>query len=446
MTPSRLNDGLMALFFVSLFIQNATFSVGSVQVGFFIIPALLVVGRALQGKLRVVLTPRFRVAGVFLAYAVVRAFTSPHVGEALVVLVYFALDFLVMVACCTFVVYALRHRRERFIVGPINVLMGASVLIYLYLFASFDANTILYNFVELRDTGAGIRANASFFDLLSYSTVESGVLRFNGFYLDPNYWGMYAMTALYVVVVLSLHGHRTGEGGRWWYLRFAPPLLSGLFTFSRGFIVSLLVVVLTITAFTLINNPRQAIGLLLRVGAAVVVLAAVLLPTLYDDSLLTALFIEKTQGDIDQTSIARPFVWLTYLTIFANWPAENLFFGVGLNRLFYEDVGFFMATHNFVLQLVAMLGLLGLALHFYMSAYLARMLGWARRSFTGERLTYAVSLSFLVGLLLVFLFLDPLYHFPFWIYSGVSIGLVESDWWKIRTALGPDASLPAHSA
>lgn len=441
MNPNRLNDGLMIVFFVSLFVQNATFTVGSVQIGFFIVPLLLFVLRVLSGKLRVVLTPRFRVAGLFLAYAVVRAFTSPHVGEALVVLVYFALDFLVMVACCTFVVYALQHHRERVIVGAVNALMGVSVLIYLYLFARYDVNTLLHNFVDLRDTGAGIRANASFFDVMSYTTVEGSVLRFNGFYLDPNYWGMYAMVGLYMVVILSLR-RRPGEGGRGWYLRFAPPLLSGLFTFSRGFIVSLMVVLLTVTAFTLVSNPRQAVGLLLRVAGAGLLLVLVLLPTLYDDAMLANLFIEKTQGDIAQTSIARPFVWLTYLTIFANWSAFNLLFGVGLNRLFYEDVGFFMATHNFVLQLVAMLGLVGLALHACMSVYLARLASWARRRFADERLTYAVNLSFLAGLLLVFLFIDPLYHFPYWIYSGVTLGLVETDWAKIRTAVPAADALP----
>lgn len=435
MNQNRINDGLMALFFASLFIQNATFTIGSVQVGFFIVPVLLFVLRVLSGKLRVVVTSRFRVAGVFLVYAVVRAFTSPHVGEALVVLVYFALDFLVMAACCTFVVYALQNHRERVIVGAINALMGVSVLIYLYLFVRYDANTLLYNFVDLRDTGAGIRANASFFDLMSYTTVENNILRYNGFYLDPNYWGMYALVGLYVVVILSLYRHRSGESGRGWYLSFAPPLLSGLFTFSRGFIVSVMIVLVAVTAFTLVNDPRRAVGFLLRVAGGVLILVVGLLPILYDDALLTGLFIDKTQGDIDQTSIARPFVWLTYLTIFANWPAVRLLFGVGLSRTFYEDVGFFMATHNFVMQLVAMLGLVGLALHAYMSIYLARLAGWARRRFADGRLTYAVNLSFLAGLLMVFLFIDPLYHFPFWVYSGVTIALVETDWLKTRTVV-----------
>ncbi len=430
MTARRDTTLLMMFFFVSVFIQNATVSIGTVQIGFFIVPVGLFIAQVVRGRLPLVKTRHFWVLGLFLGYVVLRTATSPNFGEALVVLVYLSLDAMVLLMCYTFVLYARETGQESRIILSINALMTVSILIYLYLYVRYDPAELAENFELLREEN--IRLSGSFWDVKSYTQVEGTVLRFNGFYYDPNAWGLYSFTGLYIVTILKLSQTPalTQPFSLAWlrgYLPFVPSVLSALFTFSRGTMLGLLMVCVAVLLNVFANNPRQGLRLLLGTLVALGLVTFGLVPLLFGDSVLETLLINKTTGDLDADTLARPLIWRTYLGIFADWPIYKLLFGVGMNRRFYEDVGFFMATHNYVLQLAAMLGLVGLGLHVLMCAYLARLLAWARRQFPAHRLRYGIGLSFLLGILLISFFIDPLYQFPFWMYSGVTFGMIQHD-------------------
>lgn len=421
---------LTGFFFASVFIQNATFSVGTVQIGFILVPVVLFAFFFFRRRIGFVPTPYFRVSFIFLGYALIRTFTSPHLSEALVVLVYLGLDFVVMFMTYAFTVYVRYHRLEHVVILSVNGLMLVGVLIYLYLYSNYDPLTIATNFEAMRQEN--IRKAGSFWDVMSYASAEGDVLRFNGFYLDPNNWGLYAFTGLYFVTVmkLCLDAEKTPPywlRGTFGYLAYLPTLLSCLFTFSRGVMLGLVVVGVSVLVSAFRSNPRLGLRLLVGTTIGFAGLALWLVPLLYGDSVLETLLINKTTGDLDQTSIARPFVWQTYLMIFSNWSGIQLLFGVGMSRVFYEDVGFFMATHNYIMQILAMMGLVGLSLHLYMSYYLALIIRAGQGMFRSARFRYGIKFSFLVGTLLISFFIDPLYQLPFWMFSGMTIGLVQYD-------------------
>ena len=423
---------LAGFFFVSVFIQNATFTIGTVQIGFILVPVVWFAVYFFRRRIGIVPTPYFWVSFLFLGYSVFRTFTSPHLGEALIVLVYLGLDFVVMFMTYAFTMYVRHNNLERVVILSVNGLMLVSACIYLYLYFNYDANTLAVNYEGMRQDN--IRKVGSFWNVMTYATAEGDVLRFNGFYLDPNNWGLYAFTGLYFVTMMKLcepakplnqrASWLTNAFGHWEYL---PAVLSCLFTFSRGVMLGLVVVALSVLVGAFRSNPRLGLRLLVGTGLGFGLIVLWIVPVLYGDSVLETLIINKTTGDLDQTSVARPFVWQTYLIIFSNWPGIQLLFGLGLNRAFHEDVGFFMATHNYMMQLIAMMGLIGLALHLYMSAYLAYLIRAGRRLFTTAGFRYSIKMSFLVGVLLICFFIDTLYHFPFWMYSGMTIGLIQYD-------------------
>lgn len=430
MTARRDTTLLMMFFFVSVFIQNATVSIGSVQIGFIIVPVVLFGVQVLRGRIALVKSGHFWALGLFLGYVFLRAFASPKFGEALVVLVYFGLDATVLLMCYTFVIYARETGQENRVVLSVNALMMASVLIYLYLYARYDVASLAENYDFLREDN--IRLAGSFWDIKGYTQVEGEILRFNGFYYDPNAWGLYTFVALYLIAMMKLSQPR--RVGFRSYLSYVPALLSGLFTFSRAIMLGLLMVGVAVLLNAFVHNPRQGLRLLLGTVLGLAVVMFWLVPLLYGDSVTETLLVNKTTADLDVNVVARPLIWQSYLTIFSNWPIEKLLFGVGLNRLFYEDVGFFMATHNFVLQLTAVLGLTGLALHLWMSVYLGRLIAWMRRQLPADRLRYGVSMSFLIGTLFICFFIDPLYQFPYWMFSGITLGMIRHD--QVRKLAG----------
>jgi hypothetical protein len=424
MKPNRLNDLLLVVFFVGVFIQNATISIGTVQIGSILLPMGLFVLRVMAGGLPVVRTGHFRPVMLFLGYVLLRMFTSPHTGEALVVMVYFLLDALVMVAAYTFVLYALRNRRQDLVVRSVNAIMLCTVLIYAFVFVTVDTATLGQHLMYLRDEG--VRAAASFFDPMSYVIVENRVMRLNGFYLDPNYWSLYALVGLYIVVLLSPVSGTGAKSGGWMYLRYLPAGLSMLLTFSRGAILGILLLLGSALGRMILENPRQGAKVLVRVGVGLGVLGPLALYGIFDSEQLRQLLFEKTVSDMDNTYNARPFIWLSYLTIYAGWGPERLLFGMGLNRLYFEDVGFFISAHNLIFQLLGSLGFVGVVLYLYTAGHLTAVLARARRRAMGTlRSPYFVSLQFLAVLLLLSLFEDPMFHFPYWLFMGVALGMVR---------------------
>jgi len=444
MKPSRTNDLLLLVFFAGVFIQNATVSIGTVQIGSILLPVGLFVLRVLAGGLPLVRTTHFTPILLFLGYVTLRALTSPHFGEALVVLVYFLLDATVMLGAYTFTLYALRNNRQGLVIRAVNAVMLATVVIYGFVFLNVEVNTLGQHLTYLRDVG--VRAAASFFDPMSYVIVENRVMRLVGFYLDPNYWAMYVLAGLYAVVLMNrLSPRRAGPFG-WSYLRFLPCVLSMVLTFSRGAILGLVLLLLSSLGALLLQNPRRGLTVLVWAGLIVGVVGPVVLYSVFDSELLKQLLFEKTVNDLENTQDARPFIWLSYLGIYTTWGPEWLLFGVGLNRIYYEqDVGFFISAHNLILQLMGNLGLVGVGLYLYTVGYLATVLTRAARRLKGKLAQpYLISLQFLAVLLFLSMFLDPMFHLPYWLFSGVAYGVVRYfELWPPKPETAPQPRLEA---
>lgn len=422
MKPNRLNDLLLIVFFVGVFIQNATVSIGSVQIGSILVPIGFFVVQVLTHRLPIVRSTYFNPVLLFLGYVLLRMFTSPQFGEAVVVMVYFFIDALVMVGVYTLIFYALRNRRQRLVVRSISGVMLVTVLIYGFVFVTTDNQTLAQSLNRRHEEG--LRAGASFFDPLTYVTLENQVMRLYGFYLDPNYWALYAFAGLFLITIMKMTERRTVESG-WTYFAYLPPILSGVLTFSRGSLLGLFLLFLCIASYLLLFNPKQRLPVAGYVAAGVGLASLIVLPFLYDFEFLNKLLFEKTANDLVDSTMSRPFIWTTYLFIFSNWSVTNLLFGVGMSRLIHEQIGFFMPPHNFIFQLVATFGLVGMSLHLFMTGFLIRLLLISRRRFSGWSWLYTLCVMFFGVLLVMCLFLDTVYHLPYWMMLGAGIGLVR---------------------
>ncbi len=434
MKSSRTGDLLLVVFFTGIFIQNATLSIGGVQIGYILLPVGLFMIAGYTNLISLIQSSYFQWYFVFFFYALLRMFTSPHFGEAVVQMVYFGLDFIVMFACYTFVMYAIRNNRQRLVIGSINAVMLATILIYVYIFTTYDLNTLGQNTNVLHSDN--MRLTGGFWNSMNYVITENRILRLNGFYLDPNYWALYTFAGLFLIAVMKLSVKNREATTLWSYASYIPPLISCLLTFSRGAILGLLLLMFSILFYLLLSNPKRGIKVLFYSALGFSLLLGLVLFTFFDIELLNQLLLEKTVNDINDTEVSRPFIWTTYLLTFINWPVTKLLFGVGMNRLFYEDVGFFISPHNFIFQLISLLGVIGMALHLAMTGFLIRLLLRARVRFRENAWLFFVSLLFFGAFLVMSLFLDTIFHFPYWIISGTIMGLIRyHELWPERDEL-----------
>jgi O-antigen ligase len=255
----------------------------------------------------------------------------------------------------------------------------------------------------------------------SSGAIEQGRIEVNagGVASNPNDLALMLCLALPLTVALALHTTRT-------LFRFALWGVTGLsviaivMTFSRGAFVTLLLEVFLLA--TLHSRRRSAL-----IGLAIVVCLGVglfLAPSGYSDRLETILSVESDPTGSSQQRWADIVAAAEYS---ARHPIVGA--GIGQSTLALNEArgALWVAVHNVYLIYSMDLGLPGLVL------FIALLVACYRTARRVENLTYpraaelrsmamAVRIS-LAGFALAALFYPIAYHFPFYMYGGLSVAL-----------------------
>jgi len=180
----------------------------------------------------------------------------------------------------------------------------------------------------------------------------SGLVRYSGYYGDPNFYSAHITAALSGVLVLMIN---TIQKRRIIGLMILAVLLvyCGSLSVSKSFLlVSIAVLLFWLLAFMFQKGKFSAkITILLTMFVGISFLLA---STIFNDQV--AMFLSRLSRDnnIDDFTTGRTQIWRQYIDALFGNP-KLLFFGRGLSRILVNDV----SAHNTLLQCIYQFGLFG---------------------------------------------------------------------------------------
>ncbi|OYU67390.1 MAG: hypothetical protein CFE22_04795 [Cytophagaceae bacterium BCCC1] len=404
MSKNIFTTVISILFFNFIFIQNYTFNLGFINIGLIIIPICLSIflflysGRVIKYYDNTNL-PIF----IFLVYLFIRGTFSDDILEAVIYFSYVVLCILIMYLTYVFTNYVIQFSLIRPILITVNLLLIFSIGIYFYLSWILTPDEISILFTAFREAGA--RSNR---EITSFVTSESGTIRFNGYYFDPNYWAMYATMALTIISCFSIILFKANpKKSLFIFLFIIPSILAIVLTFSRGAILSMLLS--SILLFFFLYKTRSVFfKSYFLFSAAIVFVSSFIFLSFLTEIIET--FVLKFSNENEALENTRSNIWGLYINHLSNVELDKLIFGYGLKRdPSIEHIK--MSTHNLFLYLIVKQGLLGLF------SYLLIIFVFIKRNFFIMKNNILHILSSLGVLAIIFqsFFLDPLYHLPFWV-------------------------------
>lgn len=221
--------------------------------------------------------------------------------------------------------------------------------------------------------------------------------RFSALYADPNYYGVNVIIGLCLLVVLYRKA---------WLPIF--PLLAltgtlvffGILTYSKSVTLMLLfpAVLLTVCA----AQRRQYSFLRLLAAAAFLFLTAILTGNVPAFRVISVRF-RAGDGSLNALTSGRTGLWLEYLQFIFGSPWRVLF-GSGLGMGYLSTAKGDAAAHNFCIEAVYHLGLVGFG-------YLCVLLGVLRRSVQKNIRRNLLHGSVFVSIAIMYMALNQLFHF-----------------------------------
>lgn len=173
----------------------------------------------------------------------------------------------------------------------------------------------------------------------------SSSMRFQGLFEDPNYFAVFLILAIVLIIRLWLLGH-----SRTWPSLAAGVLLMsfGMLTYSKSFLIAAVMVALSFLIILLTSK---------RITTALFIILLCLLAA-FSSAFSIISYRLQSFTTFDQLTTGRLELFTMYLELITGSPL-TLFFGHGLGaRLLYRG------THNIYLETLYYIGVTGLLLYF----------------------------------------------------------------------------------
>lgn len=413
----------VGLFILSLFVHNIFLSFGGITIGLIVLPVSLFGSLWIYNKIGFDLNganPYF----IFVLYAILGSVLGSPDKEDLLALVYLVLClvvFLLTISCVKWFDLLQLHGLIYYVIFGVT-LVGLFFYVYSILNLSIEDVAEAYGTANIevrRDVG---------FNPKGFVLVDGGSLRYNGFYFDPNYWSLYVIISFAFLIVVKEHIQKSA----FWMCLFAI-LLSGLLTLSRGFIISLLCACLVFWIVVLVNRPVQAIRMLFAFIAILVFFSMIFFVVYSNVEAFASIVDGKFIGEAEAGETPRLTIWADYTArMFLKEDFQHLLFGFGMTRDFRKYGFFAEVPHNLLLYILSQLGLVGLFLYASLYVRLIYILFKIKTKVT-SLFTLRYGLLFcLIMLTVASFFLDPLFHYPFWVLSGIIVGVGKVSELKIK--------------
>jgi hypothetical protein len=295
-------------------------------------------------------------------------------------------------------------------------LIGIISFLYLIIFVGLDVVSYRLNII----TNAKLLEN----DIISFIFYDGFLPRYNGYRLDPNFWGLYVIFSLYIILVIKeLNPKKT----KYFNAAFVFSIISILFTASRSTIITLLGIfmlrkILIIIRKSKLNLKFSIKSKSLKKWIVVLVLLIILsIPIInYGMRIIDKEFFVSryTFTDIDSS---RLMVWEKYLT-----NNKELFIGSGLTRWLRLNVNNIKKTsHNTYIFLYYTTGLIGLILFLLIPICLLIMAILNYLKGNSYRV-FSTVISFTLGVLIQISTIDTLFSIVLWGVLILGFSVIEN--------------------
>lgn len=242
----------------------------------------------------------------------------------------------------------------------------------------------------------------------------TGIIRYSGYYGDPNFYTAHITAALGGILILVLH---TSKKLKLLMLVLLATFLvyCGFLSVSKSFILIFACMVLLWLLELMAQRGRISVKLMLAITASVGLLF-LLSSTVFTDSIGMIINRFTNWDNLNELTTGRTEIWSRYFQAFDKDPL--LFtFGKGFTNILVND----KATHNTLLQIVFQFGIIGLIfLAVWMWIYFRVMLGkiQLRSTALSQMLILAIG-AFGPWLAIDMLFFDEFFLMPIYICVGV---------------------------
>jgi O-antigen ligase len=317
--------------------------------------------------------------------------------------------FIVLAFSLIFVLNASEFARFFNIVLYVKLLLfSVSILIYFWLTYYYEGADLHNVFRELETRKSAVNTLFAF----AFPEYGGAILRFNGYNLDPNFWGMYALFSFWFLLSLGFIANYNGYNysKKLFNLVFCLSFLSLILTFSRGAYLAFLVSALIyyISSFSMVRIFKLLFFLLVLFGV-------ILFLYMHVEVIRTAVDLKLFSGDVSNNP--RFEKWSFYLGRIIFGSFHDSIFGVGLIDLFTWFNGTTM--HNTYLQISTSLGVLG----FFVFVIIV-VLGILSCLRTPSQELMSANMAMIMAMLVSILFIDMMYAPVLWI--GLTFPVVST--------------------
>ncbi len=281
----------------------------------------------------------------------------------------------------------------------IGVVLASGILLFLLALWSIGPLGILeqWGTAGTRSEMANTVAAAVFFD--------GTFFRYNGYHLDPNYWGMYCLFAIFFIEIIS---SRIRYVPRWSRATTIIAVISLLMTQSRGCLAALVVYIIVKFIIGFLTKTNQVQPRCVMAAAGLMFCCTIAACAILSGD---GAEIARERLLLSDAEESRTSVWIDYLAM----SHRNDWSGIGLDRLLAERVGLTKSTHNsliFLLMTLGLAGLIALVIFLFFIAFRA-VVNLRSRSLPVRR-EMRVLLSAIMSFVVAIQFIDVIFLIPFW--------------------------------
>jgi len=237
-----------------------------------------------------------------------------------------------------------------------------------------------------------------------------GVVRYAGYYGDPNFYSSHIATALSGVMVLLLHNPKKGRSVALVLLMMVL-LYCGFLSVSKSFLLIVLFLVLFWGVAFMFK--RGKLTMKVTIVLSLIVGAVFLLSFTAFSDLVDMMVQRVTSGKtLDDFTTGRTELWNQYIRALGEDP-KLLLFGMGYTNIMINDRG----SHNTLLQMVYQMGIIGSVILFaWIICYVRTLMAEAKPRW-GSLVHVCIILIGSIGpwMALDFLFFDEFFLIPIFV-------------------------------
>jgi hypothetical protein len=295
-------------------------------------------------------------------------------------------------------------------------LIGVISFLYLVIFVGLEGVSYRLSLIK----NAKLLEN----NLISFIFYDGFLPRYNGYILDPNFWGLYVIFGLYIILVLKeLNPNKI----KYFELSFVLSIISILFTASRGAIITLigifmlrkiLIIIRESKLICKFNIKAKSLKKLIIVLVLLVILSIPIIN--YGVKIVDKDFFISRYSFTDLDS-SRISVWARYLN-----KSDNPLIGNGLTRwLRLNSSNFYKTSHNTYIFIYYTSGLIGLFLFSLVPGGLL-IIATANYLKSNNYRVFSTVISFTIGVLIQIATIDTLFSIVLWGVFILGFSVIEN--------------------